>query len=107
MSKTFEFSGDEQTIQVVTDFLQEHGCRIPPLELQCANEKGNKAPDGICVTICDTVVKLARVYADLMTEKKVEIAFESDSEVFIGRPGDSPEKLESYLKNHTKISLKI
>ena len=107
MSETFEFWGEEQTIRDVTDFLREHGCRIRPEPLECANAKGKKAPDSICVTVCDTVVKLARVWADLATEKKVEISFESGDTVLIGRPGDPPDKLESYLHKHKKISLKF
>jgi len=113
MSKTFEFIGDDQTIHFVMDYLREHGCRVPPWELECGSAKGKKEPKSIGVTICETVVKLAIVYATLMTEKKVEITFESDSEgksspeILTGHPGDSPEKLEIFLQKHTKISVRF
>jgi|ERR1035438_9505247 hypothetical protein len=110
IERALEFFGDERIIGEIASFFREHGSRIRPEPLEVAAWRpGKKPPSGICVTICDTAVKLVRGYFAFMKVKGCELEFESEEEIIISRSGDSPDQLQDYFHRHKhkKINLRI
>ena len=109
MSDAIEFFGDEQLIRDVASFFRDYGCRIRPEPLEAARARPDaKPPAGICVTVCDAAVKLARVFFALQKDRGIEIEFESEEEILSARDGDT-QQLEDFLHRHkhTRVKLRI